>query len=82
MSQDKYFHVVLSINEDVTSASFIFLHDDNIEDSEKEEIVTNIELEAIIPSIKKNFSHQRMVDFMYNLELRDQKCDTKVIVRY
>ena len=51
----------------------IYLHFYTIGDSEKQDIVTNIECEAIIPSIKNNFFHQRMVDYLNKLELSDQK---------
>ena len=51
----------------------IALHYDIIEDSHKQEIVTNIEFDAIIPSTTNNFFHQSMVDFVNKLELSDQK---------
>ena len=48
------------------------MHYYNIEDNDKQEIVTNIKLEAIIPSIKNNFFLHHMVDFVNRLELSDQ----------
>ena len=51
-------------NEDVAAASLLIFHDDNIEESDKPDIVTNIELESIIPSIKRYSFHQCMVDFV------------------
>ena len=35
MSKDKYSQLVVISNEDVASTSFIYLHGNNIEDSEK-----------------------------------------------
>ena len=49
---------------------------DNIEESDKQYMVTNIEFEAISPSIKKYFSHQCMVYFVNKLELSYQKYHT------
>ena len=72
MSKDKYYQLVVSSNEDVASVLFIYLHVDIIVDSDKQYIVTNIEFEAIIPSIKNNLFHQCMVDFLHKLDLSDQ----------
>ena len=50
----------------------LYLHGDNIEDEEKQGIVTNIEFEAMIISIKKKFLHKCMVGFADKLELYDK----------
>ena len=81
MSEDKDSKLVVSSNEYSVAASLISLHGDNIEDSDKQGIVTNIEFEAITPSIKNNFFHQHMMDFMNKLELSDQKFQTNWIIR-
>ena len=52
-----------------------------IQESEKQDIVTNIEFEAIVTSIKKYFFHQRMVDFVNKLELSDRKYQTIINLR-
>ena len=36
----------------------------------------HIEFETFVPSIKKNFFHQCMVDFVNKLEFNDQKYQT------
>ena len=64
--------VVIS-NDDVAAALLISLHGNNIEDYDKQDIVSNIELWAIIPSIGKNLFHQHMMNFVNKLELSDQK---------
>ena len=43
------------------------LHGDNIEESEKQDILTNIEFEAIVTQIKKYLFHQRIIDFVNKL---------------
>ena len=63
-------------NEDVASASLLTLHGDNIEEYYKQDIVINIEFEAIVPSIKKYFFHQRMVDSVNKREFSDKKYQT------
>ena len=60
-------------DEDVASASLLNLHGDKFEEYDKQEIVTNIEFEAIVPSINKYFFNQRMVDFVNKWELSDKK---------
>ena len=55
--------MVVDSNEYVAAESSITLHGKNNEDSDKQDMVTNIEFEAIVPSIKKHFFHQHMVDF-------------------
>ena len=42
MSKDKYYRLVVSIKEDVAAKQLLSMHIDNIEDSEKQDIVTNI----------------------------------------
>ena len=81
MSKDKYYQLVVSSNEDVASVLFIYLHVDIIVDSDKQYIVTNIEFEAIIPSIKNNLFHQCMVNFLHKLDLSDQKYQTNGVLR-
>ena len=51
MSKNISSQLVVSSNEDVADASFIYLHSDNIEDSGKQDIVSNINFVAIIFSI-------------------------------
>ena len=63
-------------NEDFAAESFLILHGNNIEYSDKQDIVTNMKFEAISTSIKKYFFHQRMVDFLNALELSDNKYHT------
>ena len=63
MSDNKYSQLVVVINEDVAYASLLYLHGDKIDYSGKQDIVTNISFEAIIPSIKKNLFYQHMLDF-------------------
>ena len=53
-----------------------------IEEFYKQDIVTNIKFEVIVPSIKNYFFHQRIVYFLIKLELSDQKYQTNGIVRY
>ena len=65
--------MVVRSNENFAAASLFNLCGGNIEDSDKQDIVTNIEFEAILPSIKKRFFCQRMVGFGNKLELSDQK---------
>ena len=67
--------------EDVAAVSFLTLQGKNIEKSDKQYIVKNIEFEAIVPSIKDYFFHQRMVDFVNKIELRYQKYHTNGNVR-
>ena len=52
------------------------MHGDNIEESYKQDTVSNIEFEAIVTSIKKYLFHQCMVDFVNKIELSDQKYHT------
>ena len=44
-------------------------------------MVKNILSESIVPSIKKNFFNQRIVDFFNKLELSDRKYKTNGTVR-
>ena len=64
MSKDKDYQLVVSSNKDVVDASLLYFHGDNIEYSDEKDIVTNIEFESIILSIKKNFVHHNMVGFV------------------
>ena len=57
------------------------MNGNNIEDCDKQDIVTNIEFEAILPSIKNYYFHQCMVDFVNKLELSDQKYQTNINIR-
>ena len=65
--------MIVGINEYAADASLLNLNFDNIEEYDKKYIVTNIQFEAIVPSIKKYFFHHRMVDFASKLGLIDQK---------
>ena len=60
-------------NENVSAASLLNFYDNNIEEYEKQGIVTNLKFEYIITSIKKHFFHQRMVNFVNKLELSDHE---------
>ena len=53
MSKNIKTQLNIGINEDVAAASLLTLHDKNVEEYEKQDIVTNISFEAILPSIKK-----------------------------
>ena len=64
--------MVVSSNEYVAAASLLYLDYGNIGGSGKHDIVTNFEFESIIPSIKNNLFHQRMVDLVNKLELSDK----------
>ena len=44
-------------------------------------MVTNIQFESIVLSIKNYFFHQRMVDFLNKLELSDKKYQTNENIR-
>ena len=68
--------MVVSINEDVADASFLTFHGKKIEYCDKQEIVTKIEFESIVPSIKNNFINQSMVYFVNKIELTHQKYQT------
>ena len=63
--------MVVKINEDVAALSFLSLYGNRTEDDEEKDIVTKIEFEFILASIKNCFFHQRMVDFMNKVELSD-----------
>ena len=73
--------MVVSSNEDVAYVSLLCLNDNNIEDYEKQDIVTNIEFETIISSIKKDLFNQRMVGFVNKIDLSDKKYQSNGIVR-
>ena len=47
-----------------------------MEEYDKQDTVTNIEFESIVPSIRRYFFNQCTVDFMHKLELSDQKYKT------
>ena len=47
----------------------------------KQDIVTNIEFETIISSIKKDLFNQRMVGFVNKIDLSDKKYQSNGIVR-
>ena len=64
MSKNIEYELNVVSNEYVTAASLINLYDNKIEEYEKQDIVTNIEFEAIVPSSKNYFFHQYMVDFV------------------
>ena len=68
-------------NQDVESESLLTLDGNNIGEYDKQDIVTNIEFESIVPSIKKHLFYQRMVDFVNKIEFSDQKYHTNGNVR-
>ena len=47
--------LVVGSDEGAAAASLLTLYGNNIEEYDKEDIITNIEFEAIVPSIKKYF---------------------------
>ena len=65
--------MVVGSNADVEAASLIYLHGKKTEYSYKQDIVSNMEFETIIPSIKKYFFHQCMVNFVNKIDLSDKK---------
>ena len=73
--------MVVGSNEDVAAASFLTLHGDNIEEYDKQVMATNIYFEYLLPSNKKYFFHQHMVDFLIKIELSDQKYQNNGSVR-
>ena len=81
MSVDTDYPLVFMVNEDFAAVLLLSLHGNNNEDNEKQDIVTNIEFEAIVTSIKNYFFNQRMVDFVNKLELNYQKYKTNGTVR-
>ena len=68
-------------NKYTSSTSLVSLNGYNIEGYHKQDIVTNIKFEEIIPSTQKNLFHQRIMDSIKKLELSDQKYQSNVIVR-
>ena len=47
------YQLVVVSNEYVSASSFLTLYSENIEECDKQDIVTNIGFEAIVPSILK-----------------------------
>ena len=76
MQKNIEYTFIVGRNEDVAAASFFTLYEDNIEEYDKQDIVTNIEFYAIVPSIRKYFFNQRMVGFLNKIELSDKKYQT------
>ena len=68
MSKNKYPQLVVSSNEDVAAASFLYLLGDNIVESYKQAVVTKIDFGSIIPSIKNNLFHQGMFNFVNKID--------------
>ena len=60
-------------NEYVAAEALLTSHGDNIEEYDKQDIVTNIEFKSRAHSIKRPLFHQRMVDFVNKIELSDKK---------
>ena len=81
-SKNKESKLVVSSNEDVVAALLLSLYYSNIEDSDKQDIVSKVEFEAIIPSIKNYFFHPRIINFVNKLELSDQKYQNIGNVKY
>ena len=50
--QNREYQLDVDSNENVVAELLLTLHGDNIEDSEKQDIATNINFETIVPSIK------------------------------
>ena len=71
MSKDTYSSLFVGRNWYVAAASLLSLPGNNNGDSEKQDIVSNIEFEAAVPSINKNFFHQIVVHFLNKLKLND-----------
>ena len=63
MSKNKEYQLVVGINWNVETASFLIFYGNNIEDSDKQSKVSNTKNEARITSIKRYFFHQRMIHF-------------------
>ena len=83
MSKDTDYPLFFIRNEDYEYLSLIYLHGKSNKDSGKQDIVTNIEFEAIVTSIKKNFFHEHMVDFSNKLYFNDNKYQTNgTIINY
>ena len=82
MSKNKESQLVVGINEDVAATSLLYLHSNNVEYYDKQDIVSNISFEVIITSITKYFFCQRMIYFVNKLYLSYQKYQTNVNVIY
>ena len=72
--------VVVS-DEYIAASPFLTLNGNNIENSDKQDIVSNKEFEAMITSIKKYSYHQCMMNFVDKVELSDKKYQTNGYVR-
>ena len=81
MSKNKEYPLFVRINKDVSSVSFFSLHGNRINDSDKKYIVSNIEFKAIVPSIKKSFFYQHMMNFLNKLDSSGQKYQNNGNVR-
>ena len=67
MSKDEYYLLVVNINEYVSDGPLLSLHGNNIKDSVKQDIGTNMEFEAITPPIQRNLFHQCAIYFANKL---------------
>ena len=74
--------MVVCSNEYFAAKSFLYLHEKNIEVSDKKDIVSSTEFEAIIHSTQEKLFHQRMINFVNKLELSDKKHKTNRNVGY
>ena len=74
--------LVIISNEDVSAASLLCFNRDKIEDSYRQDIVSNIIFESIITSIKNNFFNQRTMNTVNKIDLSDQKYQTNGIIIY
>ena len=80
ISKNIWSQLNIGSNEDFAASELLTFHVNNIEESEIHDIVTNIKCEAILPSIRKHFFHQRIIGFWNKLELSDKKYQINGIV--
>ena len=53
-------------NEDVAAVSLLTLYVDNIDESDKQDIFTNIKFDKIVSSIEKYLFQKLIIDFWIN----------------
>ena len=73
--------MVIRINEYVAAASLLYSNVENNDKLVKWDIVTNIEFEAIVSSIKNHFFHQCMI-LKNKIKSNDHKYKTNGTLRY
>ena len=79
MTNNKDSQFFVRSNEDVAGELLLYLHGDKIEYYEKQDTVTNIIFVSIIPSVKNNFFHRRMVGFVNKPDLSDKNIKLMVL---